>query len=67
MGFGFTVRKSNNKVKLIRKHVKERMKETQIINGQLKRLAAQLENKSIYKCPYTWLRDVLEINSVKQG
>jgi hypothetical protein len=66
MGFGFSVWKSSNSVKLIRKYVKERVKETQIIHGQLERLDTQLENKTIDEDTYKRLRAVLEINSVKQ-
>ena len=53
-------------VKLIRKYVKERVKENQILNDQLERLDAQLEDKTIDKYTYERLRDVLEINSIKQ-
>lgn len=66
MGFGFSVWKSNNSVKLIRKYVKERVKENQIIHGQLERLGTQLENKTIDKDTYKRLRAVLEINSITQ-
>ena len=66
MGFGFSVWKSNNTVKLIRKYVKERVKENQTLNDQLERLDAQLEDKTIDKYTYERLRDVLEINSIKQ-
>jgi ribosomal protein L31E len=66
MAFGITVGKSSKAVKLIRKYVKERVKENQILSDQLVRLAAQLENKTIDKYTYERLRDVLEINSIKQ-
>jgi regulator of replication initiation timing len=66
MGFGFAVGKSSNTVKLIRKYVKERVKENQILNDQLERLDTQLENETIDKYTYERLRDVLEINSIKQ-
>jgi regulator of replication initiation timing len=66
MAFGFSVGKSSNSVKLIRKYVKERVKENQNLNDQLERLDAQLESKSIDKYTYERLRDVLEINSIKQ-
>jgi regulator of replication initiation timing len=66
MGFGFSVWKSNNTVKLIRKYVKERVKENQTLNDQLERLDAQLENETIDKYTYERLRDVLEINCIKQ-
>ncbi len=65
MVFGFAG-KSKKAVKLIQKYVKERMKENQIINGQLERLDAQLENKTIDKDTYKRLRSVLEINSIMQ-
>ena len=66
MAFGFGLGKSSNKVKLIRKYVKERVKENQTLNDQLERLDAQLENETIDKYTYERLRDVLEINSIKQ-
>jgi len=66
MAFGFAVGKSSNAVKLIRKYVKERVKENQILNDQLERLDAQLEDKTIDEYTYERLRDVLEINSIKQ-
>jgi regulator of replication initiation timing len=66
MAFGFALGKSSNSVKLIRKYVKERVKENQNLSDQLERLDAQLENKSIDKYTYERLRDVLEINSIKQ-
>jgi regulator of replication initiation timing len=66
MGFGFSVWKSNNTVKLIRKYVKERVKENQTLNGQLERLDTQLENKTIDEDTYKRLRAVIEINSIKQ-
>ena len=66
MAFGFAMGKSSNTVKLIRKYVKERVKENQILNDQFERLGAQLEDKTIDKYTYERLRDVLEINSIKQ-
>jgi len=66
MAFGFAMWKSNNSVKLIRKYVKERVKENQILNDQLERLDAQLEDETIDEYTYERLRDVLEINSIKQ-
>jgi len=66
MAFGFAMGKSSNTVKLIRKYVKERVKENQILNDQFERLDAQLEDKTIDKYTYERLRDVLEINSIKQ-
>ena len=66
MAFGFTVRKPNNAVKLIRKYVKERVKKNQTLNDQLERLDAQLENNTIDKYTYERLRDVIELNSIKQ-
>jgi regulator of replication initiation timing len=66
MAFGFALGKSSSTVKLIRKYVKERVKENQTLNDQLERLDAQLEDKTIDKYTYERLRDVLEINSIKQ-
>jgi len=64
--FGFPLGKSKKAVKLIRKYVKERVKENQLVNNQFERLDAQLENKTIDKDTYKRLRNVLEIYSIKQ-
>jgi len=66
MVFGSTFGKSKKAVKLIQKYVKERVKENQLINSQHERLDAQLQNKTIDKDTYKRLRNVLEINSIKQ-
>ena len=66
MGFGFSFRRTTNQVKLIRKYVKERTKEKQILNNQLQRLDDQMRNKTIDSNTYERLRDVLEINFIKQ-
>ena len=66
MVFGFAFGKSKKAVKLIQKYVKERVKENQLINSQRERLAAQLQNKTIDKDTYKRLKNVLEINSIKQ-
>ena len=66
MGFGFSLGRSTNTVKFIRKYVKERVKEKRVLNQQLKRLDAQLENKTIDQYIYERLRDVLKINFSKQ-
>jgi regulator of replication initiation timing len=66
MAFGFTIGKSSSTIKLIRKYVKERVKENQTLSDQLERLDAQLEDKTIDEYTYERLRDVLEINSIKQ-
>jgi len=66
MIFGSTFGKSKKAVKLIQKYVKERVKENQLTNSQRERLAAQLQNKTIDKDTYKRLKNVLEINSIKQ-
>lgn len=66
MVFGFPFGKSKKTAKLIQKYVKERVKENQLINSQLERLNAQLQNKKIDKDTYKRLRNVLEIYSIKQ-
>ena len=66
MVFGFPLGKSKKAVKLIRKYVKERAKENQLISSQFERLDAQLENKTIDKDTYKRLRNVLEIYSIRQ-
>ncbi|MGD9130789.1 MAG: hypothetical protein PVH73_04355 [Candidatus Bathyarchaeota archaeon] len=66
MAFGLAVRKPSNAVKLIRKYVKERVKKSQTLHDQLERLDAQLENKTIDRYTYERLRDVIELNSIKQ-
>ena len=66
MVFSFAFGKSRKAVKLIRKYVKERVKEKQLISSQFERLDAQLEDKTIDKDTYKRLRNVLEIYSIKQ-
>jgi ribosomal protein L31E len=66
MGFGFTLKRTNNSVKFIRTYVYQRAKEKQIFTDQLKRIESQLQNDTIDKYTYERLRDVLEINFFKQ-
>jgi hypothetical protein len=66
MGFGFTLKRTNNSVKFIRKYVYQRAKEKQTFTDQLKRIESQLQNDTIDKYTYERLRDVLEINFFKQ-
>ena len=66
MGFGLSFGRNTNQVKLIRKYVKERAKEKRILNSQFKKLEDELKNKAIDQNTYERLRDVLEINSIKQ-
>ena len=66
MGFGFAKKNKKNSIKLIRKYVQERIKEKQTLNEQLNRLADQMQNNTIDQYTYERLRDVLEINSIKQ-
>jgi glucose-6-phosphate isomerase len=66
LGFGFSFGKSNNTIKTIQKFVKERIKEKQSLNDQLERIDAQFQNETIDKYTYERLRNVLEINQMKQ-
>jgi len=66
MDFGFTLNKPKNTVKIIQKYVKERLKEKQVLDEQLKRLNAQLHNESIDHYTYQRLKGVIEINSIRQ-
>lgn len=66
MGFGFTLSKPNKTIKFIRKYVKERVKEKQILKEQLERLNTQLKNDELDPYTYARLEDVIEINFVKQ-
>jgi hypothetical protein len=66
MGFGFTLKRTNNSVKFIRTYVYQRAKEKQTFTAQLKRIESQLQNDTIDKYTYERLRDVLEINFFKQ-
>ena len=66
MGFGVLFGKSNKTVKQVQKYLQERIKEKQALNEQIKRLDTQLQNNSIDQYTYERLRDVLEINFIKQ-
>lgn len=66
MNFGLTLGKSTNTVKFIRKYVKVRAKEKQTLNNQLERLNVQLRKKEIDQHTYERLKDVLQINFIKQ-
>ena len=66
MGFGFTLKRTNNSVKFIRKYVNQRAIEKQTFDDQLKRIDSQLQNDTIDKYTYERLIEVLEINFFKQ-
>ena len=66
MGFRFTLKRTNNQVKFIRKYVNQRVIEKKALNEQLNRIDSQLQNDTIDKHTYDRLRDVLEINFFKQ-
>ena len=66
MAFGFTLSKPNNTVKFIRKYVKERVKEKQILHEQLERLNVQLLNDAIDQYTFERLKGVIEINFMRQ-
>ena len=62
----FTPASAGNSVKLIKRYVKQRVKEQRVINNQLERLNEQLQNETIDEYTYERLRDVLEITYLKQ-
>ena len=62
----FTPASAGNSVKLIKRYVKQRVKEQRVINNQLEKLNEQLQNETIDKYTYERLRDVLEITYLKQ-
>jgi hypothetical protein len=61
MGLRFTLKRTNNQVKFIRKYVNQRVIEKQALNDQFNRIDSQLQNDTIDKYTYEQLRDVLEI------
>ena len=65
LGF-FTSAPAGNSVKLIKRYVKQRVKEQRVINNQLERLNQQLQNETIDEYTYERLRDVLKITYLKQ-
>jgi hypothetical protein len=66
MNLSLSLGKSTDKVKVIRNYVKVRAKEKQILDNQLERLYVQLRKREIDKHTYERLKDVLEINFIKQ-
>ena len=66
MNLSLSLGKSTDKVKVIRNYVKVRAKEKQILDNQLERLDVQLRKHEIDKHTYERLKDVLEINFIKQ-
>jgi hypothetical protein len=66
MGFSFATTKTSNTAKLINKYLKERVKEKQLFNNQIERLDKQLQDETIDEYTYERLKDVLEINFIKQ-
>jgi len=66
MGIRFTLERKTNTSKIIRDYLKERVKEKQVINEQIKRLNAQLNKETIDQLTYERLKDVLEMNYIKQ-
>jgi len=62
----FTPASAGNSIKLIKRYVKQRVKEQRVINNQLERLNEQLQNETIDEYTYERLRDVLEITYLKQ-
>ena len=66
MGLGLSRKRKTKSAKVIHKFIKQRVNEKKILDKQLKRLDSQLENESIDQNTYERLRDLLEINSIKQ-
>ena len=66
MGLGLSRKRKTKSAKVIHKFVKQRVKEKKILNDQVERLDSQLQNDSIDQHTYERLRDLLEINFVKQ-
>lgn len=62
----FAPASAGNSVKLIKRYVKQRVKEQRVPNDQLERLNEQLENETIDEYTFERLRDVLEITYLKQ-
>ena len=59
-------KEKTNPVWLIQYYLKEIMKEKQTIDEQFKRLNKQFQDETIDQYTYERLRDVLEINFIKQ-
>jgi len=66
MGLRSALQRKTNVSNFIQDYVKERKKEKRVIDQQIKRLDAQLQNNTIDKYTYERLRDLLEINLFKQ-
>ena len=66
MGFIWEKKQKNNPVNLIQYYLKQITKEKQTIDKQFKRLDLQLKNQTIDQYTFERLRDVLEINFIKQ-
>ena len=66
MGLGLSRKRKTKSAKVIHKFVKQRVKEKKILNNQVERLDSQLQNDSIDQHTYERLRDLLEINFIKQ-
>ena len=62
----FAAAPAGNSVKLIKRYVKQRVKEMRVLNDQLERLNQQLQNETIDEYTYERFRDVLEITYLKQ-
>jgi len=62
----FTPASTAFSVKLIKRYVKQRVKEQRVLNDQFERLTEQLQNEAIDEYTYERLRDVLEISYLKQ-
>jgi len=65
MGLFASVR-TGNSVKLIKRYVKVRIKEKRVLDDQMEKLTEQLHSKAIDEYTYERLKDVLEINYIKQ-
>jgi ribosomal protein L16 Arg81 hydroxylase len=66
MNFSFGFGRTPNTTKVIQSYLKVRLEEKRTLSKQLQRLDAQLKEKTIDKQTYKRLKDVLEINFLKQ-
>ena len=66
MGFHFAFWKKQKMGKLIDDYVNDRAKEKRVFQEQLKRLDAQLQDKTIDQQTHDRLRDILEVKFIQQ-
>jgi hypothetical protein len=66
MGLSFRSNQQTKAVKFIKNYIKERVKEKKAHEKQLKRLKDQRKEKKIDKSTYERLKNILQINFLKQ-